>query len=52
MKCFYCSAEVRWNNDYDTEDGTAIRDYLHVVDLAKGNIAAMKYNSFLSINVN
>ena len=20
MKCFYCNAEVRWNNDYDTED--------------------------------
>ena len=20
MKCFYCSSEVRWNNDYDTED--------------------------------
>ena len=20
MKCFYCNAGVRWNNDYDTED--------------------------------
>ena len=20
MKCFYCETEVRWNNDYDTED--------------------------------
>ena len=20
MKCFYCNAEVRWNNDFDTED--------------------------------
>ena len=20
MKCFYCNSEVRWNNDYDTED--------------------------------
>ena len=32
-----------FGNDYDTEDGTAIRDYLHVSDLAKGHIAAMKY---------
>ena len=20
MKCFYCNSDVRWNNDYDTED--------------------------------
>ena len=20
MKCFYCNADVRWNNDFDTED--------------------------------
>jgi UDP-glucose 4-epimerase len=28
--------------DYDTNDGTCVRDYIHVVDLAKGHIAAMK----------
>ncbi|CAF1312111.1 unnamed protein product [Adineta steineri] len=28
--------------DYDTPDGTGVRDYIHVVDLAKGHIAAMK----------
>ena len=32
-----------FGQDYETPDGTAIRDYLHVVDLAKGHIAAMKY---------
>ena len=30
-----------FGNDYDTEDGTCIRDYIHVVDLAKGHIAAL-----------
>ncbi len=31
-----------FGNDYDTPDGTAIRDYIHVVDLAKAHISAMK----------
>lgn len=31
-----------FGNDYPTEDGTAIRDYIHVVDLAKAHIAALK----------
>jgi UDP-glucose 4-epimerase len=31
-----------WGNDYDTPDGTCIRDYIHVVDLAKGHINALK----------
>lgn len=31
-----------YGNDYDTPDGTCIRDYIHVVDLAKGHIAALK----------
>ncbi|OWK12772.1 GALE [Cervus elaphus hippelaphus] len=31
-----------FGNDYDTEDGTGVRDYIHVVDLAKGHIAALK----------
>lgn len=31
-----------FGNDYPTLDGTGIRDYLHVVDLAKGHVAALK----------
>ena len=31
-----------FGGDYPTEDGTAIRDYIHVVDLAKAHTAAMK----------
>jgi UDP-glucose 4-epimerase len=31
-----------FGNDYDTPDGTPIRDYLHVVDLAKAHVAAVK----------
>ncbi|KAG0040651.1 UDP-glucose-4-epimerase [Podila clonocystis] len=30
-----------FGNDYPTEDGTCIRDYLHVVDLAQGHVAAL-----------
>ena len=32
-----------FGNDYDTPDGTCLRDYLHVVDLAKGHIAALEH---------
>ena len=32
-----------YGDDYDTPDGTGIRDYIHVVDLAKGHLAALKY---------
>jgi len=32
-----------FGNDYDTDDGTGVRDYLHVVDLAEGHLAAMDY---------
>ncbi|CCE92258.1 bifunctional UDP-glucose 4-epimerase/aldose 1-epimerase TDEL_0E00150 [Torulaspora delbrueckii] len=32
-----------FGDDYETRDGTPIRDYIHVVDLAKGHIAALKY---------
>lgn len=32
-----------FGDDYDTEDGTAIRDYIHVCDLAKGHLCAMEY---------
>ena len=31
-----------FGDDYDTPDGTAVRDYIHVVDLAKAHIAALK----------
>lgn len=30
-----------FGNDYDTPDGTGVRDYIHVVDLAKGHIKAL-----------
>lgn len=32
-----------FGDDYPTRDGTGIRDYIHVVDLAKGHVAALKY---------
>lgn len=31
-----------FGNDYDTPDGSAVRDYIHVVDLAKAHVAAVK----------
>lgn len=31
-----------FGDDYDTPDGTGIRDYIHVVDLAKGHVASME----------
>ncbi len=32
-----------YGNDYDTKDGTCIRDYIHVTDLAQAHILAVKY---------
>lgn len=32
-----------WGNDYDTPDGTGVRDYIHVVDLALGHLKALEY---------
>lgn len=32
-----------FGNDYDTPDGTGVRDYIHVVDLAKGHVLAAQY---------
>ena len=32
-----------FGNDYPTPDGTGVRDYVHVVDLAKGHVAALRY---------
>lgn len=31
-----------WGNDYPTHDGTGVRDYIHVVDLAEGHLSALK----------
>ena len=31
-----------FGNDYDTHDGTGVRDYIHVVDLAKGHVKALE----------
>lgn len=31
-----------FGNDYDTKDGTGVRDYIHVVDLAKGHVKAIE----------
>ncbi len=31
-----------WGNDYPTPDGTGVRDYIHVVDLARGHLAALQ----------
>ncbi len=33
-----------YGDDYDTPDGTGVRDYIHVVDLAKGHLAALSYS--------
>jgi UDP-glucose 4-epimerase len=32
-----------FGNDYDTPDGTGVRDYIHVCDLAEGHVAALRY---------
>ena len=32
-----------YGNDYDTPDGTGVRDYIHVVDLAAGHVAAVRH---------
>ena len=32
-----------YGSDYPTHDGTGVRDYIHVVDLAKGHVAALRY---------
>lgn len=33
-----------FGNDYDTPDGTGVRDYIHVVDLARGHLAALEHS--------
>jgi UDP-glucose 4-epimerase len=43
-----------FGNDYPTPDGTGVRDYIHVVDLAQGHLAALRYlqDRAASITVN
>jgi UDP-glucose 4-epimerase len=44
-----------FGDDYDTRDGTGVRDYIHVVDLAEGHVAALDYLNreagFLTVNL-
>ncbi len=44
-----------FGDDYDTPDGTGVRDYIHVVDLAKGHVSAVDYAKnnagFMPINL-
>lgn len=44
-----------YGDDYDTPDGTGVRDYIHVVDLAKGHLCALdyaqKHRGFEAINL-
>lgn len=40
-----------FGNDYDTRDGTCIRDYIHVVDLAEGHSKAISLEGFNVINL-
>ncbi len=44
-----------FGNDYDTPDGTGVRDYIHVLDLAEGHVAALRYlaekQSSLTVNL-
>ena len=38
-----CEKLKIFGNDYPTKDGTGMRDYIHVVDLARGHVAALRY---------
>jgi UDP-glucose 4-epimerase len=44
-----------WGNDYPTPDGTGVRDYIHVMDLAEGHLAALDYlkhtDGLLTVNL-
>lgn len=41
-----------FGSDYETKDGTGVRDYIHVVDLAKGHVCALNYlNKYAGIDV-
>ncbi len=32
-----------YGHDYDTPDGTGVRDYIHIMDVAEGHVASVKY---------
>jgi UDP-glucose 4-epimerase len=40
-----------FGSDYDTRDGSCIRDFIHVVDLAEAHVAAMNYSEHMQENV-
>lgn len=44
-----------YGNDYPTKDGTGVRDYIHVMDLAEGHLAALEYlkhnSGLLTVNL-
>jgi len=40
-----------FGSDYDTKDGTGVRDYIHVVDLAKGHVASLKKLSEAGVHI-
>ena len=44
-----------YGNDYPTQDGTGVRDYIHVVDLARGHLAALsalsEHTGVLTVNL-
>ncbi len=41
-----------FGNDYDTKDGTGVRDYIHVVDLAKGHLQALEgFKKYKGVNI-
>jgi UDP-glucose 4-epimerase len=43
-----------FGNDYDTPDGTGVRDYIHVMDLAEGHLSALQHldnESFFKVNL-
>ena len=40
-----------FGNDYDTHDGTGVRDYIHVVDLSKAHVKAVEYLNNSKLNI-
>jgi UDP-glucose 4-epimerase len=40
-----------YGRDYDTRDGTGVRDFIHVMDLAAGHVAALKVKSSITLNL-
>lgn len=40
-----------FGDDYDTQDGTGVRDYIHVVDLANAHVKAIQYLDNLKLNI-